>query len=189
MHEKRNHAAEAADALNRIRSLMPKAGLREREAAASRLEGLSHRRRIRVSRDMIASLAELEERLKRSARDLRLREKNKPRISFPRELPISSHRVEIVRCIRENRVVVIAGETGCGKSTQIPKMCLAAGRGIVGLIACTQPRRIAATTIARRIAEEIGESVGGSVGYKIRFQEKTSPRAYIKIMTDGMLLA
>ncbi len=189
MHDNRKNAAEVADAVNRIRTLMPQAGLREREAAVSRLESLSHRRRIRVSREMVSSLAELEERLKRSARDLRLRDQNKPRISFPQELPITSHRDEIVRCIRENRVVVIAGETGCGKSTQIPKMCLAAGRGIAGLIACTQPRRIAATTIARRIAEEIGEPVGGSVGYKIRFQEKTSPRAYIKIMTDGMLLA
>ena len=78
---------------------------------------------------------------------------------------------------------------GRGKSTQIPKMCLAAGRGIDGKIACTQPRRIAATTIAGRIAEELGETVGHSVGYKIRFKDRTGKGAYIKVLTDGMLLA
>jgi ATP-dependent helicase HrpA len=82
-------------------------------------------------------------------------------------------------------VVIVSGETGCGKSTQIPKMCIEAGRGIAGKIACTQPRRIAAITIAHRIAEELGETLGRSVGYKIRFQDRTARKGYIKIMTDG----
>ncbi|HYQ60000.1 MAG TPA: ATP-dependent RNA helicase HrpA, partial [Desulfatiglandales bacterium] len=104
-------------------------------------------------------------------------------------LPITSKREQIVRLIRENQVVIVSGETGCGKSTQIPKMCLEAGRGLAGKIGCTQPRRIAAITIAHRIAEELGEEIGRSVGYKIRFREKASKQAFIKIMTDGMLLA
>ena len=98
-------------------------------------------------------------------------------------------RQEIVRAVRLHQTVIISGETGCGKSTQIPKMCLEAGRGVSGRIACTQPRRIAAVTIANRIAQELGEPLGRSVGYKIRFQDRTSPESVIKVMTDGMLLA
>jgi ATP-dependent helicase HrpA len=104
-------------------------------------------------------------------------------------LPITAHRREIINAIRENQVVIIRGETGCGKSTQIPKMCLEAGRASRGKIACTQPRRIAAVTIAYRIAEEMGEDMGKSIGYKIRFDDRTPPDALIKILTDGMLLA
>ena len=98
-------------------------------------------------------------------------------------------RPEIVRAIRRHPVVIISGETGCGKSTQIPKMCLEAGRGRRGRIGCTQPRRIAAITIAHRIAEEMGEPIGRAVGYKIRFDDRTSRETRIKILTDGMLLA
>lgn len=109
-------------------------------------------------------------------------------VDFP-ELPITAKKEEIVSAIRANPVVIIAGETGSGKTTQIPKFCLAAGRGVDGIIGCTQPRRIAAVSVANRIAEELGELPGESVGYKIRFHEKTSPESYIKIMTDGILLA
>jgi len=98
-------------------------------------------------------------------------------------------RAEIVRSVQKYQVVIISGETGCGKSTQIPKMCLEAGRGRRGRVGCTQPRRIAAITIAQRIAQELGEAVGRTVGYKIRFDDKTSPGTRIKILTDGMLLA
>jgi len=108
---------------------------------------------------------------------------------YPPELPISRRRGDLVQAIRKNRVVIISGETGCGKSTQIPKMCLEAGRGSRGRIAVTQPRRIAAVTIARRIAEEMGEPLGRTVGYKIRFEEQISPETRIKVVTDGMLLA
>ncbi len=121
---------------------------------------------------------------------------SRPRVSYPRELPITARKDDIVRAIRANRVVIISGETGCGKSTQIPKMCLEAGRGLSGRIGVTQPRRLAAVTIAHRIAEELGESIGrspsprsGSVGYKIRFQDRTPRNASIKVMTDGILLA
>ncbi|MCX6565162.1 MAG: helicase-related protein [Candidatus Aminicenantes bacterium] len=110
-------------------------------------------------------------------------------LRYPPELPISRRRGEIVQAIRRHRVVIISGETGCGKSTQIPKMCLEAGRGSRGRIAVTQPRRIAAVTIAQRIAEEIGEPVGRTVGYKIRFEDRSTPETRIKVVTDGMLLA
>ena len=113
----------------------------------------------------------------------------KPRYNWKPELPITARKDEIIKTIRENQVVVLAGETGSGKTTQIPKFCMAAGRGIEGKIGCTQPRRIAALSVAERIAEELGEKPGQSVGYKIRFQDKDSPTSTIKIMTDGMLLA
>ena len=111
-----------------------------------------------------------------------------PRIAYPSSLPILDRKDDIIAAIRRYPVVVITGETGSGKTTQIPKMCLEAGRGLRGLIGCTQPRRIAATTVARRIAEEMGEEIGRSVGYKIRFDDRTPRDAFLKIMTDGILL-
>jgi len=112
-----------------------------------------------------------------------------PRLSYAEHLPIFAKKDEIVSAVRENPVVIVSGDTGSGKSTQLPKMCLEAERGIDGKIGCTQPRRIAAVTIARRIAEELGERIGKSVGYKIRFQDRSHASEYIKIMTDGILLA
>lgn len=111
-----------------------------------------------------------------------------PRLSYPDALPIMEKREEIVAAIGKHPVVVITGDTGSGKTTQIPKMCLEAGRGLNGLIGCTQPRRIAASTVAHRIAEELGEEIGRSVGYKIRFEDRTPKSAFFKIMTDGILL-
>ncbi|PKN36001.1 MAG: ATP-dependent RNA helicase HrpA [Deltaproteobacteria bacterium HGW-Deltaproteobacteria-19] len=109
-------------------------------------------------------------------------------LHYPRVLPIVQRRRDIVTAIRENPVVIITGETGSGKSTQIPKMCLEAGRGRRGLVGCTQPRRVAAVTVAQRIAEELGEEPGGTVAYKIRFEERSGPATRIKMMTDGILL-
>ncbi|MBA4397076.1 MAG: ATP-dependent RNA helicase HrpA [Syntrophus sp. (in: bacteria)] len=111
-----------------------------------------------------------------------------PRITYPASLPIVARKEDIIRAIRRHSVVVITGETGSGKTTQIPKMCLEAGRGLRGIIGCTQPRRVAAVTVAQRIAEELGEDVGRSVGYKIRFEDRSGPRPLIKLMTDGILL-
>ncbi|RPH50920.1 MAG: ATP-dependent RNA helicase HrpA [Desulfobacteraceae bacterium] len=120
---------------------------------------------------------------------INIRKKNIPEFSFDPALPITAKKDEIIESISKNQVVIISGETGSGKTTQIPKFCLAAGRGIYGKIGCTQPRRIAAITVAARIAEELGEETGKSVGYKIRFTDKTRKDAFIKIMTDGILLA
>ena len=111
------------------------------------------------------------------------------RIEYPPELPISARADEIVAAIRDNQVLVLAGETGSGKTTQIPKLCLVAGRGERGRIACTQPRRVAASSVARRVAEELNVTFGREVGCKIRFADQTSGDTVIKFMTDGMLLA
>jgi ATP-dependent helicase HrpA len=111
------------------------------------------------------------------------------RIEYPPELPISARADEIVAAIQDHQVLILAGETGSGKSTQIPKMCLVAGRGERGRIACTQPRRVAATSVARRVAEELNVGFGREVGCKIRFADQTTADTVIKFMTDGMLLA
>ncbi|EIG25805.1 ATP-dependent RNA helicase HrpA [Haemophilus paraphrohaemolyticus] len=109
-------------------------------------------------------------------------------INYP-DLPISSRREEILKLIAENQVVVIAGETGSGKTTQLPKMCLELGRGVKGLIGHTQPRRIAARSVANRIAEELQSEIGATVGYKVRFNDQVSDNTLVKLMTDGILLA
>jgi ATP-dependent helicase HrpA len=111
-----------------------------------------------------------------------------PVITYPAELPISQRREEIAAAIRDHQVVVIAGETGSGKTTQLPKICLELGRGVAGQIGHTQPRRIAARTVAERIAEELGTEPGTAVGYKVRFTDTASDAALVKVMTDGILL-
>lgn len=112
----------------------------------------------------------------------------RPRLSYNAQLPITAEKEVIVDAIRHHQVVIVTGETGSGKTTQLPKMCLEAGRGRRGLIGCTQPRRVAAITVAQRLAEELGEDLGRSIAYKIRFDEKSGPRPLVKVMTDGILL-
>jgi ATP-dependent helicase HrpA len=112
-----------------------------------------------------------------------------PEIRVDEALPIAAMADDIVDAIRKHQIIVLAGETGSGKSTQLPKLCLAAGRGVAGLIGCTQPRRVAARSVARRVAAELGTELGGIVGYQVRFTETTSERTLIKFMTDGILLA
>lgn len=112
-----------------------------------------------------------------------------PDITYPENLPVSARREDIMELVRDNQVVVIAGETGSGKTTQIPKMLLEMGRGRRGLIGHTQPRRLAARTVAERIAEELGQDIGQSVGYAIRFDDRVSDSTAVKLMTDGILLA
>ena len=113
----------------------------------------------------------------------------RPAISYDEALPINVRRAEIAEAIQKHQVVVICGETGSGKTTQLPKICLELGRGLKGLIGHTQPRRIAARATATRIAQELKSELGRYVGYKIRFTDKTSSESYIKLMTDGILLA
>ncbi len=112
-----------------------------------------------------------------------------PELSFPAELPISEHIDEIVECIRARPVVIVAGETGSGKTTQLPKACLAAGRGVRGLIGHTQPRRLAARTVAARIAQELQVPLGAQIGFAVRFAQAWSDDTLVKVMTDGLLLA
>ncbi|MDM8536729.1 ATP-dependent RNA helicase HrpA [Desulfobacterales bacterium HSG17] len=131
----------------------------------------------------------LEKKIFDSVNKKKWRRDNCPRPEYNPDLPIVDKKEEIIDAVSKNQVVIISGETGSGKTTQIPKFCLEAGRGIDRRIGCTQPRRIAAMTVSKRIAEELGEDIGQSVGYKIRFQDQTSENSYIKIMTDGILLA
>jgi len=112
-----------------------------------------------------------------------------PVIRYPENLPVSQKKQDIANAIRDNQVVIVAGETGSGKTTQLPKICLELGRGITGLIGHTQPRRLAARTVADRIADELETSLGGCIGYKVRFNDQVSETTQVKLMTDGILLA
>ena len=121
--------------------------------------------------------------------DLERRLANLPRPTYPDELPVVARRDEIARAIEANQVVIVCGETGSGKTTQLPKICLDLKRGVTGMIGHTQPRRIAARTVASRVASELKSELGRAVGYKVRFTDKVSADTYIKVMTDGILLA
>ncbi|HEX2576860.1 MAG TPA: DEAD/DEAH box helicase, partial [Aquihabitans sp.] len=117
------------------------------------------------------------------------RRRGVPAITYPEGLPITARREELLRAIGEHQVVVVAGETGSGKSTQLPKLCLELGRGVDGLIGHTQPRRVAARTIAERVADELDTDLGTAVGYTVRFTDRVGDDTYVKVMTDGILLA
>lgn len=131
----------------------------------------------------------IEAKIASSVRQAEVRRKSLPNISYPPELPVSDKADEIIKLIRQHRVLIVAGETGSGKSTQLPKLCLAAGQGIFGQIAHTQPRRIAARAISARLAEELQLELGAGVGYRVRFDERCSNTDFIRVLTDGMLLA
>ncbi len=131
----------------------------------------------------------LGERIAASMQKRALRVQNLPKPEYPTELPVAARRNEIIKAIAAHQVVIICGETGSGKTTQLPKMCLELGRGVDGFIGHTQPRRLAARSVAARIAEELKAPLGQQVGYKVRFHDRSSPESYVKLMTDGILLA
>jgi ATP-dependent helicase HrpA len=151
-----------------------------------RLDGV---RKVRDPGKRATTLNRLEQDV--AAARLRLLERRAatPVVQYPPELPVSQARDELMAAIRDNQVVIVAGETGSGKTTQLPKMCLELGRGTKGLIGHTQPRRIAARTVAERIADELGTEVGQAVGYTVRFTDEVGPTTLVKLMTDGILLA
>lgn len=153
----------------------------------SRIHGLSN---VKKSDTKQAVIAEIEQSILSAQAHFATRKTQLEnlKISYP-DLPVSARRKEILKLIAENQVVVIAGETGSGKTTQLPKMCLELGRGVNGLIGHTQPRRIAARSVANRIAEELGSEMGSTVGYKVRFNDQVSENTLVKLMTDGILLA
>ncbi|PCJ34753.1 MAG: ATP-dependent RNA helicase HrpA, partial [Moraxellaceae bacterium] len=140
------------------------------------------------SQELVDKLAQLQQGIEASVARSAERYKSVPKPTYP-DLPVSQRRDEIISAIKSNQVVIIAGETGSGKTTQLPKMCLDAGQGVKGLIGHTQPRRLAARTVSTRIAEELSSELGSIVGYKVRFQDNVSESSYIKVMTDGILLA
>ena len=174
--------------IDRLRRRLSRAMAAERARSGRELARL--RRQAAAGRPLPeARLSAIEARLRASAEEKARRRAEQPVPVYDAGLPICAHRADIVAAIRCHPVLIVAGETGSGKTTQLPKFCLEAGRGIDGLIGCTQPRRIAAVTVARRIAEEMGQAEGRAVGHKIRFSDRTGADAYIKIMTDGILLA
>ncbi|WP_416466366.1 ATP-dependent RNA helicase HrpA [Pseudomonas sp. LFS044] len=136
-----------------------------------------------------AKLAQWVEKVQASCAQVTARQESVPRIRYDDSLPIAAKRDEIKKALAENQVLVIAGETGSGKTTQLPKICLELGRGSHGLIAHTQPRRIAARSVAARVAEELGTPLGGLVGYQVRFEDQSDANTLVKLMTDGILLA
>ncbi|WP_405165707.1 ATP-dependent RNA helicase HrpA [Nocardia sp. NBC_01499] len=159
----------------------------------TRLANLSLRDEYRLRRQLDrargADLGKVEAEI--AAAELRIdaRRAAVPEIRYPEQLPVTQRRDDIAAAIAANQVVIVAGETGSGKTTQIPKICLELGRGIRGTIGHTQPRRLAARTVAERIAEELGTELGDVVGYTVRFTDHASDRTLIKLMTDGILLA
>ena len=171
------------------------------ENVTAQFENLTFKHRYLISREL-RQLETLDDSDKLIEKELYISEKleefkaffedrknNLPKITYDENLPVALRKDEIIKTIKENQVVIIAGETGSGKTTQIPKMCLEAGLGIKGFIGHTQPRRIAARAVAQRISDELQESLGKSVGYKVRFTDVTENTSYIKLMTDGILLA
>ncbi|ORV64304.1 ATP-dependent RNA helicase HrpA [Mycobacterium europaeum] len=161
----------------------------------SRLDGLTTRdaarlgRRLKNVRDADPDkLRHVAEQIARAEALVAARHAAVPAVTYP-DLPVSAQRQEIADAMRANQVVVVAGETGSGKTTQLPKICLEAGRGVRGTIGHTQPRRLAARTVAQRIADELGSPLGETVGYTVRFTDQVSDRTLVKLMTDGILLA
>lgn len=170
-----------------LQSQLGQLSLRDAHRLGRRLEGA---RRIRQPEAQQTALDEIAAQATKAAGRLALRAGRLPALSYPEQLPVSQKKDEILEAIRDHQVVIIAGETGSGKTTQIPKICMELGRGVRGMIGHTQPRRIAARTVAERIAEELKTPLGEAVGWKVRFTDQVNQDAtFVKLMTDGILLA
>ena len=172
--------------LDSLRPRLDELSLRDASRLRRRIEGA---RRVRKPEAAAAIAAEISGQIDAAIARLETRRAAVPEISYPENLPVSAKRADILAAIRDNQVVIVAGETGSGKTTQIPKICLELGRGVRGVIGHTQPRRLAARTVAERIAQELGTELGSVVGYKVRFTDKGGSDTLVKLMTDGILLA
>ncbi|MET9967766.1 ATP-dependent RNA helicase HrpA [Streptomyces sp. NPDC006356] len=176
-----------APALGALAPRLTELSLRDAQRLGRRLEGA---RKIRKPEARAAVLAEIEAEIAKGEERIATRRTLVPAVTYPEQLPVSQKKSDIAEAIRDHQVVIVAGETGSGKTTQIPKICLELGRGVRGMIGHTQPRRIAARTVAERVAEELETPLGESVGWKVRFTDQVNPDAtFIKLMTDGILLA
>ncbi|MFF5337919.1 ATP-dependent RNA helicase HrpA [Streptomyces sp. NPDC013181] len=170
-----------------LQSRLAQLSLRDANRLGRRLEGA---RRIRKPEAQRAVLDEIATQADKAAGRLSRRAERMPAVTYPEQLPVSQKKDEILEAIRDHQVVIVAGETGSGKTTQIPKICMELGRGVRGMIGHTQPRRIAARTVAERIADELKTPLGETVGWKVRFTDQVDPEAtFVKLMTDGILLA
>ncbi|MFF4220952.1 ATP-dependent RNA helicase HrpA [Streptomyces nondiastaticus] len=165
---------------------LPELTLRDAQRLGRRLEGA---RRIRKPEARTAVLAEITAEVDAAELRVASRRAAAPAVTYPEQLPVSQKKDEILAAIRDHQVVIVAGETGSGKTTQIPKICMELGRGVRGLIGHTQPRRIAARTVAERVAEELRTPLGETVGWKVRFTDQVGENTQVKLMTDGILLA
>ncbi|MDI9832530.1 MULTISPECIES: ATP-dependent RNA helicase HrpA [unclassified Streptomyces] len=176
-----------APALGALAPRLTELSLRDAQRLGRRLEGA---RKIRKPEARAAVLAEIEGEIAKGEERVAARRARVPAVSYPEQLPVSQKKDEIAAAIRDHQVVIVAGETGSGKTTQIPKICLELGRGVRGMIGHTQPRRIAARTVAERVAEELDTPLGEAVGWKVRFTDQVNPEGtFVKLMTDGILLA
>ncbi len=178
------HEPDAAE--RALRARLEALTLRDARRLQRRLDGL---RKARDRETYDRELTKLTGAIEAAERRVEQRRAAVPEITYPEALPVSERKDDILAAIRDSQVVIVAGETGSGKTTQIPKICLELGRGVRGLIGHTQPRRIAARTVADRIAEELGTPLGATVGYKVRFTDEASDQTLVKLMTDGILLA
>ncbi|QJQ94928.1 MULTISPECIES: ATP-dependent RNA helicase HrpA [Halomonadaceae] len=180
----------ADSVISRLESLQRRLGecrLRDVRELGKRLAGLQ--RRARDGKPVDRGLREVEQRIETSCAQVAARRELPLHLHYPDELPVAERRKDIFEALSEHQVVVIAGETGSGKTTQLPKMCLELGLGRRGLIGHTQPRRLAARSVAARLAEELQVPLGEQVGYQVRFSDQTNERTLVKLMTDGILLA
>lgn len=170
-----------------LQSQLGQLPLRDAHRLGRRLEGA---RRIRKPEARQSVLDEISAEAGKAAERLAGHAARMPALSYPEQLPVSQKKDEILEAIRDHQVVIVAGETGSGKTTQIPKICMELGRGVRGMIGHTQPRRIAARTVAERVADELSTPLGEAVGWKVRFTDQVNPDAtFVKLMTDGILLA
>ncbi|MGW4765012.1 ATP-dependent RNA helicase HrpA [Streptomyces pseudogriseolus] len=180
-------STHSAPALGSLASRLSELSLRDAHRLGRRLEGA---RKIRKPEARAAVLGEIEAEVAAAAERMAARRARVPEVRYPEQLPVSQKKDAIAEAIRDHQVVIVAGETGSGKTTQIPKICMELGRGVRGMIGHTQPRRIAARTVAERVAEELDTPLGEAVGWKVRFTDQVDPDAtFIKLMTDGILLA
>lgn len=176
-----------APALGDLAPRLAELSLRDAHRLGRRLEGA---RRIRKPEARTAVLAEIEAEVTKAEARMAERRARVPAVTYPEQLPVSQKKDVIAEAIRDHQVVIVAGETGSGKTTQIPKICMELGRGVRGMIGHTQPRRIAARTVAERVADELDTPLGEAVGWKVRFTDQVNPDAtFVKLMTDGILLA
>ena len=169
-----------------LRARLTELTLRDERRLLRRVDSLG---KIKNSEVRAARAQEIEQEIGRAAARMAARAASVPKISYPEELPISRRRDDIRAAIEQHQVVIVAGETGSGKTTQLPKICLELGRGVRGLIGHTQPRRIAARTVAERICDELDVRLGDAVGWKVRFTDQVGDKTHVKLMTDGILLA
>ncbi|MFC9117941.1 MULTISPECIES: ATP-dependent RNA helicase HrpA [Streptomyces] len=180
-------STHSAPALGSLASRLTELSLRDAHRLGRRLEGA---RKIRKPEARAAVFGEIEAEVAAAEERMAARRARVPEVRYPEQLPVSQKKDDIAEAIRDHQVVIVAGETGSGKTTQIPKICMELGRGVRGMIGHTQPRRIAARTVAERVAEELDTPLGEAVGWKVRFTDQVNPDAtFVKLMTDGILLA